>query len=100
MIKIGNKHRGDTGEYCARPSPLGNPYNISRALSRDRVCDLYEEWLDTQILASNEIVLDELERLYQIHQRTGELTLLCWCAPQRCHCESIKDILEVVIENV
>lgn len=93
-IKIGNMKRGDSGVYCGRPSPLGNPYSLNIIKDRDAVCDLYHDWLHLQIENNNKEVVDELKKLKKIYRDKGELTLLCWCAPLRCHCESIKKVLD------
>ena len=94
MIKVGNKRKGDVGEYIARPSPLGNPFYMSSEAERDSVCDRYEAWLDRKIAENDVLVMSELSRLMAIHQKTGELTLVCWCAPRRCHGDVIKAVLE------
>ena len=72
-------------------SPLANPYTEKpnarrdriRVASRDEAVKMYREWLWEQICANNQRVLDEL------HQVTPTTTLICWCAPKRCHCEVI-----------
>ena len=38
----------------------------------------------------------ELERLKKLHVEYGKLRLFCWCAPKRCHAETIKQFLEGV----
>lgn len=94
MIYIGNIKHGAIGEYCGRPSPLGNPFAITRHQDRNKVCDLYKEWLYKKIEAKDEKVLVELSRLAYILKHDGEITLLCYCAPLRCHCDTIKEVLE------
>ena len=95
MIKIGNKCNGDTGEYCGRGSPLGNPFPITPFATRDDVCDLYEAWIQKEIKRENKKVCDELNRLFDLSLKK-DLTLICYCAPRRCHCETIKKLLEEV----
>lgn len=94
MIKILNKRNGDKGVYCGRPSPLGNPFHMRNEKDRDEVCDRYQEWFDDMVRRKNPQVMRELNRLKRILDRDGELNLLCWCAPKRCHCETIKRCLE------
>lgn len=94
MIKIGNLKSGDEGEYCGRPSVLGNPFSIHGSITRDYVCDLYEKWLSKKIEEKDSDIIDELTRLYKLYEKEKELTLLCFCAPLRCHCETIKKVLE------
>jgi len=77
-----------------RQSPLGNKFYMSDDSQRDTVCDKYEEWLNDMIALKNGKVINELNRLYMIYKRHGKLELFCWCAPKRCHAESIKTVIE------
>lgn len=94
MIRVVNKrpHRGP-GEYIGRPSPLGNPFVIGRHGDRDLVIARYKEWLVAQCKAGNEPVKAELRRLLGL-ARAGDVNLVCWCAPERCHGDVIKAVLE------
>ena len=87
--------RWDLGAvYIGRPSPLGNPF-IMRNQSdeeRNRVCDAYEAWFKAQLEENNPAMLDELRRLYKL-ARQGPLVLGCFCAPKRCHGDTIKQFL-------
>jgi len=89
-------HRGN-GEYIGRPSPLGNPFVIGRDGDRAQVIDLYEQWL-TEIwnAGGSNAQLTELFRLAEIHRDKESLTLVCWCAPARCH----GDVLVSFIERI
>jgi hypothetical protein len=59
--------------YCGRGSPWGNPFKIGIHGTRDEVCDKFERevlpTLDVSILRGKDLV--------------------CFCAPKRCHCDSI-----------
>jgi uncharacterized protein YeaO (DUF488 family) len=92
MIKIGNKYHKDIGEYVGRGSPLGNLFVMKDKTDRDRVCDEYEKWFDEHKEDIN--IKKELDRLYNIYKDKGELTLVCYCSPKRCHAETIKRYLE------
>lgn len=100
MIRIVNKRiwRGE-GHYVGRPTPLGNPFShLAGTLaefkvgSRDEAIDRYRVWLenemdgDTPAMRMFVFLLDEYER-------TGELTLVCWCSPLRCHGEVIREFI-------
>ena len=63
--------------YCGRPSPFGNPFTIGRDGTRDDVCDKYALWLPTQ------------PSLVALLPRLRGHDLACWCAPARCHCETL-----------
>lgn len=59
--------------YCGRPSPYGNPFTMHFEEMRDEVCDRFEK--------------ERLPVLDVSHLRGKDL--VCWCAPKRCHCDSI-----------
>jgi len=93
-IKIANKNKGERGEYVGRGSPLGNPYKLKYdcGIERDKAIEQYRTWLYRKIEQNDPEVLDEMLRLYEIYQK-GDLVLLCFCVPKRCHAEVIKDVL-------
>ena len=95
MITIGNKNKGELGEYVGRGSSLGNPYKFSYdcGAERERVIEQYRNWLYRKLNQLNSEVTKEMERLYQI-AKSGDLILLCWCVPKKCHAEVIKEVLE------
>lgn len=64
--------------YIGRGSPWGNPFHIGKDGDRNYVCDQYEE-----------VVLPRLD----IEPLRGK-DLVCFCAPQRCHGDSILRALE------
>lgn len=68
-----HKNHPKSAVYCGRGSPYGNPYIAGQHGSRDMVCDKFEEF-----------VLPDLD----VSALRGK-DLLCWCAPLRCHCDSI-----------
>ncbi len=98
MIQIKNLH----DEKCVRPwdvkidrsSPLGNPYIMSTEEEREFVCNKYEGYFYEQIGEQNKGFLVELNFLFSIYRHYGKLNLFCWCAPKRCHGETIKKFLE------
>lgn len=59
--------------YCGRGSPWGNPFIIGKHGDRDQVCDRFEAE-----------VLPNLD----VSSLRGK-NLICYCAPKRCHCDSI-----------
>lgn len=96
MIIIGRV--GPRAQYIGRSgkgvvSPLGNPFVIGRDGTRDEVCDKYEVWFASKVAEKDPAVMGELRRLYRI-AKEGDLVLGCFCAPARCHGETIKRFLE------
>ena len=96
-IKIRNIkfHKGDNGEgfYIGRPSPLGNPFKVSDALSREEAIQKYEEWITEKILQDDKEVIEYLSILFANLIRYQQITLLCWCSPKPCHGDIIKKLL-------
>ena len=99
-ISIANARSARAGEYVGRAfagfpqSPLANPYKVTHDWhDRDGIIRRYASWLTRQHVAGNNPVTHELQRLAQIWQDTGELTLVCWCCPEHCHAEVIRDFI-------
>lgn len=85
--------------YCGRGSALGNPFPMADESQRNVVCDKYEEWFGDQVNGdgSQEFML-QLEGIEQL-AKYGDVSLRCFCAPKRCHCETIKDYTEMCLED-
>ena len=91
-IRVGKKWDKDA-QYIGRGSPLGNPFFMADESQRDKVCDQYQVWFEAKIAAKDPAVMQELERLHSLAQQ-GDLILGCYCAPKRCHGETIKAYLD------
>lgn len=81
MPRVLNKHVSGIpagAVYIGRGSPWGNPFKIGRDGTRDEVCDRFER----EILPA--LDLDPLR---------GK-DLVCFCAPKRCHGDSILRALQ------
>lgn len=93
-ITIGKKWDKDA-IYIGRGSPLGNPFAMKGMSQdeRDRVCDAYIIWFDTKVKERDPVVMDELRRIYLL-AKNEPITLGCFCAPKRCHGETIKSFLD------
>jgi hypothetical protein len=63
-----------------------NPFKIGKHGSRDDVLVLYEEYITEKINEDSEL-LDELRNL------NGK-NLGCWCAPEPCHGDILKEIIQ------
>ena len=63
-----------------RRSPLGNPFVMRRESERAEVCDKYVEHLRAR--------LDLIEQARALRGRV----LGCWCAPRRCHGDTLAGI--------
>jgi len=92
-IHVVNKRDGTPGEYVGRPSVLGNPFTIGRHGTRDEVIAQYKSWL-WSVMKTGTPELQELDRLAKKLITDGGLTLVCWCAPLKCHANVIADAIE------
>lgn len=84
-----------------RQSPLGNPFilrNAKDSKQRDVVCDQYETYLWKACKDEPE-VRKELIRIYRLVRDGNDVELCCWCAPRRCHAESIKQFIETMLKR-
>ena len=77
-----------------RASILGNPYHMVDESQRDTVCNQYEKYFNENMKHPDTAFYNEVQRLYNIMKEYGKLELYCWCAPKRCHAETIKQYLE------
>lgn len=113
-----NKHKVPNHIYCGRGSALGNPYIMRQEIERDSVCDAYENWFYLQV--NEAAFLDKYARIYGKGQgnyplTTQEFMLLdlfnmvvqgqdinlgCFCAPKRCHCDTVKTFLDHKLEEL
>lgn len=85
-----------------RSSILGNNTRMkdpNNDKERDYVCEEYEKFFIMQIKQRNELFIKEFLRLANIYKKYNKIDLFCWCAPKRCHAETIKKYLERYLEN-
>lgn len=103
MIRVVNKrtHRATLNDYyIGRPGILGNPatHLETRTLAqvkvdtRNEACDYYERYFNQQIKV-NSAFIAEFNKLVTL-AKMGDLNLICWCAPERCHGETLKQKIE------
>ena len=91
------------GNYpCYRPSLLSNPYTHIKdkktlamfvVKNRDEAIDRYEDYFDRMYKgnAPFKFIIDEI---YEKYKNGEDIYLECYCKPERCHCDIIKEKLE------
>ena len=101
-ITICNMHNGYMDKpydvRVDRTSILGNPFPITNLKHRDVVCDQYADWFVDQ-LTVNLAFMVEIQRLLDLYRQHGQLRLFCWCAPRRCHAQTIKEYILAMGQN-
>lgn len=86
--------------YCGRPTPLGNPFTVGKDGTRKQVIAKFAHWFDGMVASHERTparrLLRQLEILSARYQfdEDEHLFLLCWCYPDDCHCDVIKEYLE------
>lgn len=79
-------------------SPLANPFRLSDSKSREQCLSQYRNWLNGQ-LQINSPARAELGRLVELAKKFP-LKLACWCAPESCHGDIIREkIIEALEEE-
>jgi hypothetical protein len=63
--------------YIGRGSIWGNPFPMSKEVSREECLSRYKVWVKDQILQGN-YTLEQLASLYN-------MDLVCYCSPKPCH---------------
>ena len=74
--------------YVGRPSIWGNPYPITRTLSRAQAIARFRRYLETRP--------DLVERAKR--ELTGKI-LVCWCKPHVCHGDVLAELVNDVTPN-
>lgn len=103
MITIANKrkpvYRGPMAFdppyfYIGRPEALGNPFKIGEDGTREVVIARYKTWLIGQYASDDIPIRTAIDRLVKLHLEGKSITLVCWCAPAKCHGDVIKEFVE------
>lgn len=95
MICVVNKYKHTptpNDVHIGRGSPFGNPYAIGSEYTRDQAVDTYCLYLNGK-RQYNAQFRHELQKIAD-KAKTGDINLVCYCKPQRCHGDVLKDILE------
>lgn len=110
MIEVVNMNHtrdfGKPGDFRAdRETKWGNPFIMYEQHMRNRVCDLYEDYLDAIMEPDNQQMVRTMLKIggltpvqvdhwmqktgghLDINELKGAVRLGCWCFPQRCHCQ-------------
>lgn len=81
-----------------RRTPVGNPFIMnSQGTNRDKVCDMYTDWFNIEKHTTN--INDYLMKIIEAYNQYNKIRLFCWCAPKRCHAETIRDYLLKLIKE-
>jgi hypothetical protein len=97
-ITVVNKYKEDYDFYIGRGSPLGNPYSHLENTkaeylvnTRDEACDKYEIWFEAN--KDKKLVKEYLTKIV-LEAKKRPIKLGCFCKPNRCHGDTIKQYLD------
>jgi hypothetical protein len=82
VVRIFSTPDRDHTKRIDRATQWGNPFILHDESMRDEVCDAFEEYARHRLLSEP----DWLEPL-------RGYDLACWCAPKRCHGDTILKLL-------
>lgn len=89
-----NPFEGFYGEFKVdRCTPVGNPFIMNGEGSREHVCNEYDNWFKVQTIKKNKAFIAYLSQIQRELALGSDIFLFCWCAPRRCHAETIRDWL-------
>ena len=66
-------------------SILGNPFKIGVDGDRDEVIEKFRIMLWALIQDQEDGVIETLNHIIELEKKYGNVGLLCWCKPKRCH---------------
>ncbi|VVB53278.1 Uncharacterised protein [uncultured archaeon] len=115
MVFVGNLRKGAVNPSgkrfrVDRSSPLGNPFWMQSEFHRDAVCDEYDRWFHESILKGgpltplenkNDSIRKAWDYLLMLldEARKGDIVLMCWCTPKRCHAQTISKWITEQLEG-
>ncbi len=73
-----------------RTTKYGNPFTITKVQTRDTVCDSFHEYMEGLLSSGDK----RFAPLLEIATKYGKIGLFCWCAPKRCHAETLRKYIE------
>lgn len=86
--------------YVGRPGPLGNPFTHLptrtlakyRVATRDEAVEKYREWITPKLYKDTpeSAAFGELVEWMTV---SCAMELACWCAPQRCHGDILRELV-------
>lgn len=79
-------------------SILGNPFPLSHESERDKVCDKYQEYFDDP--KTREMLKEALKEILKDAIKGQRVILGCFCSPKRCHCDTIANYLNVILQKL
>ena len=85
--------------YNLEASPLANRYRTAQYGDLDTVLKKYKEWIFSVYICKQGEAYEELMRLIKLYKEGRNIKLACWCKPNRCHGDIIKQVVEFLVDH-
>lgn len=92
---VPKQHLNEVLIRVERSTVVGNPFYMHNESERNEVCNLYKIYFDEQ-MRTRKSFKEYIDSIVEI-SRTHNIALGCWCAPKRCHAETIMQYIKEVI---
>jgi len=85
--------------YCGRGSALGNPHAITATVTRDRACAMFAGHLTEMLSKKDKRIVSALDAIANTSLDGQPVNLVCFCAPQQCHGDYIKKLVDKAVRD-
>ena len=85
--------------YKLEGSVLANPYQVNKKRTLEESLILYKKWILQMYSLNQGSVYDELIRLAKLEKEGKKFALGCWCKPNNCHGDIVKQVIEFLIKK-
>ncbi len=107
IINIKTEVYGDPVIYIGRSnffyklegSVLANPYQVNKKRTLEESLLLYKKWVLQMYSLKKGSVYTELVRLAKLEKEGKKFALGCWCRPNNCHGDIIKQVIEFMVKT-
>jgi hypothetical protein len=97
MIRVVNFYHkpypdSDRDIFIGRPSVLRNPFPVAK-YGRDVCIDMHREDLKIKLINKDPEIINALNEIYELHTQGKVVNIICYCAPNPCHGDTLKSII-------
>lgn len=83
-----------------RSSALGNPFYMKNESMRDEVCEKYKAYFHKKVDERDPLIMNALQEIIVALKSGTPVALACWCAPKRCHGETILEYVKLQMKEL
>lgn len=101
-VTVVNKHTHvptDHDMYIGRGSALGNPHAMTATVTRSMVCAMFAGHITEKLSLGDKRVVKALDEIANHSLQGNPVNLVCFCAPQQCHADYIKKLVDNAVRQ-